>query len=84
MILGANVPKKTDAEIVTDWEAKYSALKDAKNISQLKEIRGAANWLGNCTFDSAPVIKARFDTLLAEKTAEVKARYESNGWAFNF
>jgi len=86
MILGANVPVFT-AEQKKDGMAKRIAnvkAEAATNVQALKDIKVCLTIMASDPALYGDEMKADVEALLAEKTAQVKARYESNGWAFNF
>lgn len=84
-MIGANVPVFT-AEQKKDGMAKRiaSCVSDKnRNIQHLKDIKVCITIINSDTSLYAE-FKESAENLLSERTAEVKARYESNGWAFNF
>lgn len=86
MILGANAPVLT-AEQKKDGMAKRIAgcvADTAKNIQMLKDIKVCLTIMSHDPEAYDDEMKASVETLLAERTSEVKARYEKNGWTFNF
>ena len=85
-MIGANVPKFTDAELVAGMEERIaSCVADkAVNVQMLKDIQLCVKIMDNKPAIYNSELRASVETLLAERTAQVKDRYEKNGWAFNF
>ena len=85
-MIGMNVPVFT-VEQKKDGMAKRIAncVSDKnRNIQSLKNIKVCLTIMEADKEDLYKDMKETVLTLLAERTAEVKARYEKNGWAFNF
>ena len=85
-MIGSNVKVFTDEEKAKDFASCLVALTSdtSRNVQLLKDIKDKVERLTARPFDRSEEIKTGFDLLLSERTAEVKARYESKGWAFNF
>jgi hypothetical protein len=82
-MIGANLPKFTDAELLDGMMKRIVSCESdkARNIQHIKDIKVCLTIMASRDIYSGE-IKARAEKLLADRTAEVKARYELNGWAF--
>jgi hypothetical protein len=81
-MLGKSRNKKTDDEVVKDWGNRLAAEKDAKNVSDLKEIQSSINALKLCKFKGFEKVLMDFQKVFEERTLFVMTRYKKEGWEF--
>lgn len=63
MILGANIPKKTDAEIVKDWELKIERI---IRQSEVSEAKACVAFLAQtpCKFEGKEIIVSKLESFI--------------------
>jgi hypothetical protein len=83
-MLGNISPAQTDEYVAECFKKTLATLSNAKNVTDLKDIQINIKKLERSTFKGALELAEEYKAVLAERIAFVKARYEQNGWSFNF